>query len=116
MSQYFPKEQRAWEQSAVRGGRIMEKSVVWEGAYDVRSAFFRMPQGMNIPTHTHPKWVQVMVLEGAMQVETQTDEKILIEAGGCYFVEAGDTHAETAIKDALLLVTQGEDRLDGVIA
>ncbi len=88
----------------------MDKSVVWEGDYGTRSAFFRMPAGMKIPTHTHPKWVQVMVVEGAMEVETAEDGKVRIEAGGCYFVEAGDTHTETAITDSLVLVTQGEDR------
>ena len=88
----------------------MDKSVVWEGDYDTRSAFFRMPNGMTIPRHTHPKWVQVMVLEGEIEVETDEDGKVRIEAGGCYFVEAGDTHMETAIEDSLLLVTQGEDR------
>jgi len=88
----------------------MDKSVVWEGGYDTRSAFFRMSKGMNIPIHTHPKWVQVMVLEGTMEVETDEDGKVRIESGGCYFVEAGDTHMETAIEDSLLLVTQGEDR------
>ena len=88
----------------------MDKSVVWEGDYDTRSAFFRMPKGMSIPEHTHPKWVQVMVVEGAIEVETAEDGKVRIEAGGCYFVEAGDTHMETAIEDSLVLVTQGEDR------
>jgi|GEM_PF-921192 len=110
MSRYFPKEQLSWEQAPVRGGTVMDKSVVWEGDYDTRSAFFRMPAGMKIPAHTHPKWVQVMVVEGAMEIETTEDGKLCIEAGGCYFVEAGDTHAETTITDTLVLVTQGEDR------
>ena len=110
MSRYFPKEKQSWEQASVRGGTVMDKSIVWEGDYDVRSALFRMPKGMGIPTHTHPKWVQVMVLEGEMEVETEQDGKITIAAGGCYFVEAGDTHKETALEDTLVLVTQGEDR------
>ncbi len=110
MSRYFPKEQLSWEQAPVRGGTVMDKSVVWEGDYDIRSAFFRMPKGMTIPRHTHPKWVQVMVVEGEFEVETDEDGKVRIEAGSCYFVEAGDTHMETAIEDSLVLVTQGEDR------
>jgi len=116
MTQYFPKEHLSFESSPVRGGTVMEKSVVWEGNYDTRSAFFRMPKGMSIPEHTHPKWVQVMVVEGAMEIETDEDGKVRIDAGGCYFVEAGDTHKERAIEDTVVLVTQGEDRpefLDG---
>lgn len=110
MSRYFPKEKLTWEQAPVRGGTVMDKSVVWEGDYDTRSAFFRMPKGMSIPEHTHPKWVQVMVVEGAIEVETAEDGKVRIAAGGCYFVEAGDTHMEKAVEDSLVLVTQGEDR------
>ena len=110
MTQYFAKEQLNFESSPVRGGTVMEKSVVWEGDYDTRSAFFRMPKGMDIPEHTHPKWVQVMVVEGAMEIESYEDGKVRIDAGGCYFVEAGDTHKERAIEDTLVLVTQGEDR------
>ncbi len=51
-----------------------------------------------------------MVVEGAMEIETDDDGKVRIDAGGCYFVEAGDTHKERAIEDTLVLVTQGEDR------
>jgi quercetin dioxygenase-like cupin family protein len=110
MSRYFPKDELTWDQAPVRGGTVMDKSVIWEGDYDTRSAFFRMSKGMIIPEHTHPKWVQVMVVEGEIEVETDEDGKVRIEAGGCYFVEAGDTHTEVAIEDSLVLVTQGEDR------
>ena len=110
MSRYFPKEELTWKDAQVRGGTVMKKSVVWEGGFDTRSAFFRMPKGMNIPVHTHPKWVQVMVVEGEIEVQTAEDGKVRIQAGGCYFVEPGDTHVETAIEDSLVLVTQGEDR------
>ena len=112
MSRYFPKEQLSWKQAPVRGGTVMDKSIAWEGDYDTRSAFFRMPKGMSIPRHTHPKWVQVMVVEGTIEIETEEDGKIRIGAGGCYFVEPGDTHMETAIEDTLVLVTQGEDRAE----
>jgi len=37
---------------------------------------------------------------------------VRISQGGCYFVEPGDTHMETATEDTLVLVTQGEDRPD----
>ena len=110
MTRYITATEMDWEQSPVRGGTVMEKCVVWEGEYDVRSAFFRMPKGMDIPQHTHPKWVQVMVLEGALEVDTERDGKRRIEAGECYFVEAGDTHVEAAVEDSVVLVTQGEDR------
>ena len=110
MSRYFPKKKLSWTQATVRGGTVMDKSIVWEGDFDVRSAFFRMPAGMIIQKHTHPKWVQVMVLEGEMEVETEQDGIVRIAAGGCYFVEPGDSHKETAVRDTLVLVTQGEDR------
>ena len=110
MSKYFPKEGLSWEQTTVRGGTEMERSIVWEGEYDVRSGFYRMPKGMSIPEHTHPRWVQVMVVEGAIEVETAESGTIRIDAGGCYFVEEGDTHRETAVEDSLVLVTQAEDR------
>ena len=110
MTKYLTAESMSWEEATVRGGTVMEKCVVWEGAHDVRSAFFRMPQGMTIPRHTHPKWVQVMVLQGEIEVETARDGTLKIGAGECYFVEPGDTHIEKAVLDSLVLVTQGEDR------
>ena len=110
MSQYFPKQDLKWTETAVRGGTVMNKSVVWEGSFDIRSAFFRMPKGMCIPRHTHPKWVQVMVVEGEVEIEADQDAPVKVSAGGCYFVEPGDTHTETALVDSLVLVTQAEDR------
>jgi len=110
MSRYFKREEIRWATATVRGGTSMDKSVIWEGDFDVRSAFFRMPKGMSIPEHTHPKWVQVMVLEGEMKVETEQDGTVHMPAGGCYFVEPGDAHKETAVQDTLVLVTQAEDR------
>ena len=114
MAHYYPKEKLSWTKASVRGGVDMEKSVIWEGDFDVRSAFFHMPKGMSIPKHTHPKWVQVMVLEGEMEVETEQDGVVSITAGGCYFVEPGESHVETAAEDTLVLVTQGEDRAEFV--
>ncbi len=110
MSRFYLKSDLEWKEAPVRGGTLMQKSIVWEGEHDVRSAFFRMPRGMDIPRHTHPKWVQVMVLEGEIEVDIESGNKIRIAAGGCYFVEPGDTHMETAVVDSLVLVTQAEDR------
>ena len=110
MTRYYRKEDLSWASAGVRGGTVMDRSIVWEGDLDVRSAFFRMPRGMSIPRHTHPRWVQVMVLEGEMEIETEADGTVRIAAGGCYFVEPGDSHRETAVEDTLVLVTQAEDR------
>lgn len=112
MSRYYPQQTRVWQEAAVRGGTLMQKSVVWEGSLGLRSAFFRMPAGMSIPTHTHPLWVQVMVLEGELEIAADGDATRRVAAGGCYFVEPGDTHRETALVDSLVLVTQGEDRAE----
>lgn len=98
-----------WTEVDVYGTK-MQKAVVFEGDYDVRSAFFRMPAGCAIDTHTHSKWVQVMVLEGRMRVEQDGEDAREIGAGECYFVDAGESHAETALVDTMVLVTQGEDR------
>jgi len=110
MSQYYLKTNLVWTDAPVRGGTVMNKSVVWEGKFGLRSAFFRMPLGMAIPKHTHPDWVQVMVVEGEIEVDSEQDGKHSVAAGGCYFVEPGDTHIEVAVIDSLVLVTQAEDR------
>ena len=109
MTVYHLAEDLIWETVDVRGAK-MEKAVVWEGDHDVRSAFFRMPAGLEIPPHEHKKWVQVMVLEGRMRVEQVGAPPRDIVAGGIYFVMPGETHVETAVDDCLVLVTQGEDR------
>ena len=112
MSQYFPKSELSWSKAPVRGGLDMDKSVIWEGDFDVRSAYFHMPEGMTLPKHTHPKWVQVVVIEGEMEVRSEQDGIVTITTGGCYFVQPGDSHIEKAVTNTIVLVTQGEDRHD----
>jgi len=109
MTRYIDPAKLDWETVEVRGA-TMHKASVFEGAYDVRSAFFRMPAGCAVPAHDHTKWVQVMVLEGRLRIEQDGAPAREVSAGGCYFVEAGETHIETAVEDTLVLVTQGEDR------
>ena len=91
-------------------GTAMDKAVVFEGAHDVRSAFFRMSAGCTIENHKHTKWVQVMVLDGCMHVQQEGAEPFRAKSGSVYFVNPGFPHVETAEIDSLLLVTQGEDR------
>lgn len=109
MTIYTNESDEAWSTVDVRG-TAMQKRVVWEGDYDIRSAFFNMPAGMRIEAHHHSKWVQVTVLEGRMRVEQDGQPVRRIAAGEVYFILAGETHAETAEIDTRLLVTQGEDR------
>ena len=109
MTRYIDPSALKWEEVDVRGA-TMSKAVIFEGAYDVRSAFFRMPAGCAVPPHDHTKWVQVMVLEGRMEVSQDGEPAREIASGGCYFVDAGESHVEVALEDTLVLVTQGEDR------
>jgi hypothetical protein len=51
-----------------------------------------------------------LVLEGRMRIEQAGQSDQEVGAGGCHFVEAGETHVEIAVEDTLVLVTQGEDR------
>ncbi len=109
MTVYVGEADRLWQSVEVRGAR-MEKSPVFEGDYDVRSAYFRMPKGCSVPPHDHSKWVQVAVLAGRMRVEQDGRPARGGGAGECSCVMAGETHVETALDATLLLVTQGEDR------
>jgi quercetin dioxygenase-like cupin family protein len=52
----------------------------------------------------------VFVVKGTMEVQADAEEPHTIATGGCYFVEPGDTHRETAVEDSLLLVICEEDR------
>lgn len=90
-------------------GTVLQKSPVFEGAHDVRSAFFRMRRGDVIEAHQHRKWVQVMVVRGEIHV-TQGDRAFSARGGDVYFLDPGHPHVEAAVVDSLLLVTQGEDR------
>ncbi len=109
MTRYLQPDEPEWTDVEVYGA-TMSKASVFEGNYDVRSAFFRMPAGCSVPPHHHEKWVQVMVLEGRLRIEQKGELDREVAAGSCYFVEAGETHLEAAIEDTLVLVTQGEDR------
>lgn len=91
-------------------GITMQACRLWEGNYNVESGLYRMPEGMSIPTHHHAHWCQVFILSGAMEVQAEAEDPHLIAAGGSYFVEPGDTHRETAVKDSLLLVICEEER------
>lgn len=109
MSTFVLEPGAAWHVVDVYGAS-MEKHVVFEGAYDVRSAYFKMAAGCTIEPHQHTKWVQVVVLSGEMLVTQAGEPDRHVGPGQCYFVDAGETHSERAVQDTLVLVTQGEDR------
>jgi quercetin dioxygenase-like cupin family protein len=111
MTRYFPREDQQWHPIDVRG-ITMEACRLWEGDYNVESGLYRLPEGMTIPRHHHAFWCQVFVVVGAMRVREEGRGEHTIATGGCYFVEPGDTHTETALEDTLLLVICEEDRLE----
>ncbi|WP_037196800.1 MULTISPECIES: cupin domain-containing protein [unclassified Rhodococcus (in: high G+C Gram-positive bacteria)] len=91
-------------------GTIMDKATIFEGDYEVRSAFFKLEQGQVIHNHTHTKWVQVLVLDGRMRVQQEGTEDFDALPGSVYFLDPGYAHVEMAVEDTTVLVTQGEDR------
>lgn len=109
MSTFVLEPGSAWQPVDVFGA-AMDKQVVFEGAYDVRSAYFKMAAGCTIEPHRHTKWVQVLVLSGEMLVTQAGEPDRRVGPGQCYFVEAGETHGERAEQDTVVLVIQGEDR------
>lgn len=111
MTKYVNTADQCWTRIDVRGV-TMEACRLWEGSHNVRSGFFRMPTGMQIPRHHHPYWVQVLVMRGAMEVQAEGEAARTIAAGGYYFVEPGETHVETAVEDTLLLVVSEEERAE----
>lgn len=110
MTHYVMPDKLDWRRARVRGGVELERHTVFEGDHGVRSALFRMPAGARLREHTHPGWVQVVVLEGEMAVTESGATPHRVSRGGCYFVQPGETHAEEALVDSLVLVTQAEDR------
>lgn len=108
MAQYFLAEDAEWIQYDVRG-TVMDKRVLWEGGFDIRSAIYRMPLGMVTQEHLHEEWVQVLVIEGEMKVEPAGREAVHVRAGGLYVLEPGDAHTETAVQNSVLLITQLDD-------
>lgn len=91
-------------------GCLMDKAVIFEGNYGVRSAFFRLAEGQIIERHTHTKWVQVFVIRGVIRVDQEHADVIDVGSGAAYFLNPYYPHTETVLEEALVLVTQGEDR------
>jgi quercetin dioxygenase-like cupin family protein len=104
---YLCPEHFEWQRVDVYGA-AMDKAVVFEGAHDVRSAFFKMAAGCTIPSHKHTKWVQAMVLDGCMLVQQEGTEPFRAKSGSVYFVNPGFSHVETAESNSLLLVTRAK--------
>lgn len=109
MTRYLPTEEQHWSSINVRG-IPMQACRLWEGDHNVESGLYRLPAGLTIPSHHHRYWCQVFVVQGTMEVQAEAEAPHMIATGGCYFVEPGDTHRETAVEDSLLLVICEEDR------
>ena len=103
MSKYVNATDQIWDTAEVVGHK-MERCVLWPGEHEVFTGLFRMPAGMRLPLHHHPEWVQILVMEGKMQVEMKGAEPRVVEQGGYYFVEPGDSHVEMAVEDTVVLV------------
>ncbi len=109
MAKFVNPSDRTWGSTPVVG-LDMERCVLWDGRWNVFTGFYRMPRGMRLPLHRHALWVQVLVMEGRMKVDTGAAGTRTIDAGGYYFVEPGDAHVETALEDTVVfVVSQVED-------
>lgn len=108
MARYFTKADRTWTPAPVRN-LMVEKIPVWNEGFDIESSLFRMTEGMTITRHKHDHWVQIVVLEGEMQIESEEDGVVHVSEGGCYLITPGVTHTEQAVRDTVVLVTQIHD-------
>ena len=99
-----------WESHVEDHEMVAQRCLVWEGKYNLYSALFRMPKGATFDEHTHSNWIQTVVLEGQLKVETEKDGKRLIRAGECYIIEPDEPHIESAVEDSVVLITKPEDR------
>ena len=99
-----------WDASVEAHEMISQRCLVWEGKYNLYSALFRMPKGGTFDKHTHPNWIQTVVLEGQLKVETEKDGTRFVRAGECYIIEPGEVHSESTVEDSLILITKPEDR------
>lgn len=98
----FNPDDLQWHKASVRGIPLDEAPVL-KGEDGIYSAFYRLPAGTLIKKHKHRNWVQVLVLEGSMAVETDGETRI-VTAGGCYVAPASGIHIETATTDSLVFV------------
>jgi len=101
-------EDRHWKPVDVRG-TTMETCPLWEGGHGTCAGLYRMPAGMRIERHLHARWVQVFVVEGAMRVDDDGGGVHTVDRGGYYFVEPGESHVETALRDTVVLVVEDEE-------
>jgi quercetin dioxygenase-like cupin family protein len=108
-TKYVTLQDQTWQPGEV-GGVPMETCALWEGKYNVRAGFLRVPKGLQTPPHHHAYWVSILVISGELHVEAVGAEAHTVAAGEYYFVEPGETHVETALEDTLLLVVKEEDR------
>ena len=100
----------SWGPDVEEHDMVAQRCLVWEGKYNLYSALFRMPKGGTFDEHTHPNWIQTVVLEGQLKVETKKDGTHLIGPGECYIIEPDEPHIESAVEDTLVLITKPEGR------
>ncbi len=98
-----------WDATVEAHEMISQRCLVWEGKYGMYSALFRMPKGGTFDKHTHPNWIQTVVLEGQLKVETEEDGTHFVRAGECYIIESDEPHIESAVEDSVVLITMAED-------
>ena len=97
----------AWNDLNI-AGTPLAGAPVYASDLGVRSSFYRMAAGDMLKKHRHMKWVQVMVVEGAMEVTQDGEEPFVARAGELYFVQPRHPHTEKAIEPSLILITTAE--------
>ncbi len=118
MARYVTKAEMDWQDYAIPmtwgpdvdpHDMVAQRCLVWEGQYGMYSALFRMPKGGAFDQHTHQTWLQTVVLEGQLKVETDKDGTRFINPGECYIIEPDEPHTESAVEDSLVLITRPEE-------
>ncbi|MBR8640507.1 cupin domain-containing protein [Streptomyces tuirus] len=109
MPKFTQVDEREWIHEDVVGHAI-DRCKLWYDGHGLSFSLVKMPADHELSLHRHETWVAVFVVEGAMKWEGDGQERTL-DAGGFYFVNPGEEHVETSLKDTLVLIVKAEPNI-----
>ena len=94
------------------GASGTDAPAAFPGDGGVRTVYRKMKSGEEA-TLTTDHWLQVLVVDGAVEVDTEDSGPFVVRAGELYFLDSGVTHTERALEESLVIVTAGSAAAHG---